>query len=182
LTQANKRRLESLKQRRAEREAHEYNTMAELAKSVSKLTCIVQVKTGEDGKMFGSVTAGTVADQLKHQFDISLDKRKIQIEHPIRALGEHEVELRLHQEVATILKVRVESITPLPTPAEAPVSEPGKEDRHERRGRRGEATHREGAVKAEAGEKKPSTARGEKAARTDRPARPPKSAKAEKAE
>src|SRR6202142_855310 len=87
LSGANKRRIEALKQRRGEREAHEFNTMSELAKGVTKLVCVVQVKTGEDGKMFGSVTAGTIADQLKHQFDISLDKRKIYLEHPIRTLG-----------------------------------------------------------------------------------------------
>src|SRR5512144_6784 len=75
LTGANKRRLEVLRQRRAEREAHDLNSMMELAKSISKLIAIIQVKTGEDGKMFGSVTAGTIADALKTQFDISLDKR-----------------------------------------------------------------------------------------------------------
>src|SRR5262245_38280892 len=91
LTHANKRRIEVLKQRRAEREAHEFNTMSELAKGVAKLVCVVQVKTGEDGKMFGSVTPGAIADQLKHQFDISLDKRKIHIEHPLRTLGDHEI-------------------------------------------------------------------------------------------
>src|SRR5579885_3481370 len=92
VTQANKRRLEALKQRRAEREAHEFNTMSELAKGVTKLICIIKVKTGEDGKMFGSVTTGMIADELKHQFDISLDKRKIHLEHPIKTLGEHEVD------------------------------------------------------------------------------------------
>src|SRR5437764_14383875 len=96
LTQANKRRLEVLRQRRAEREAHELNTMTEMAKSLQKLICVVAVKTGEDGKMFGTVTSGMIADQLKNQLDVSLDKRKIHLEHPIRTLGEHEVELRLH--------------------------------------------------------------------------------------
>ena len=62
LTGANRRRLESLKQRRGEREANELNTMTELAKSLSKLTAVVAVKTGDDGKMFGSVTAGAIAD------------------------------------------------------------------------------------------------------------------------
>src|SRR3954465_6683511 len=69
VTGANKRRLESLKQRRAEREAHEFNTMSELAKSVSKLIAVVTVKTGEDGRLFGTVTSGMIADQLKTQFD-----------------------------------------------------------------------------------------------------------------
>src|SRR5213080_581769 len=99
LTGANKRRIESLKQRRAEREAHELNTMTELSKSISKLICVVTVKTGEDGKMFGAVTPGMIADQLKTQFDITLDKKKIHLARPVRAVGEHDVELRLHADV-----------------------------------------------------------------------------------
>lgn len=114
VTRANKRQIEALRKRRAEREAHELNSMTELAKSVSKLICVVKVKTGDDGRMFGSVTAGTIADELHNQFEISLDKRKIHIETPIKTLGDHEVELHLHPEVNATLKVRVESSTPLP--------------------------------------------------------------------
>src|SRR5713226_4383643 len=72
VTAVNKRRLEVLKQRRGEREAHELNTMSELAKSLSKLICVITVKTGDDGKMFGAVTTGMIADQLKTQFDVTL--------------------------------------------------------------------------------------------------------------
>jgi len=166
VTGANKRRLESLKQRRAEREAHELNSMTELSKSISKLLCVIAVKTGEDGKMFGTVTAGMIADQLKTQFEITLDKKKIHLEQPIRALGEHEVELRLHADVTTSLKVRVDSSNPLPVPAEVPAADAKKEDvRTEKRGRRPFA----GAEKAaapEAGDKKARPAKpskGEKA-------------------
>ena len=120
LTAANKRRIEALRQRRAEREAHELNTMTELSKSLSKLICLITVKTGEDGKMFGTVTSGMIADQLKTQFDVTLDKKKIHLEHPIRALGDHEIELRLHQDVATTLKVRVESTHPAARAASPP--------------------------------------------------------------
>jgi len=118
LTAANKRRLEVLRQRRAEREAHDLNAMTELAKSLSKMVLILAVKTGEDGKMFGSVTAGTIADELKHKFEVALDKRKIHLEHPIRTLGDHEVELRLHSQVVTTLKVQINSTTPPPKPVE----------------------------------------------------------------
>jgi large subunit ribosomal protein L9 len=138
----NKRRLEVLRQRRAEREAHEFNTMSELAKSITKLVCIVKVKTGDDGKMFGSVTSGTIADELKHQFEITLDKRKIHLDHPIKNLGEHDLDLRLHPEVRAMLKVRVESLTPLPQPAEVPEAKPGEKGtapRTEKRSRRPEA-------------------------------------------
>jgi len=140
LTGANKRRIEVLRQRRAEREAHEFNSMSDLAKSISKLTCLVKVKTGDDGKMFGSVTNGTIADELKHQFDIALEKKKIHLEQPIRLVGEYEIELRLHAEVITTLKVKVESTTPVTPVAEATDTRGAKEgpQRTEKRTRRPE--------------------------------------------
>jgi large subunit ribosomal protein L9 len=116
LTATNKRRIEALRQRRAEREAHELNTMTELAASLSKIVLKIVVKTGADGKMFGSVTAGTIADELKHQCDVTLDKRKIHVEHAIRALGEHEIELNLHPDVKARLKIIIESATPAELP------------------------------------------------------------------
>jgi len=137
LSQGNKRRLEALRQRRAEREAHEFNTMSELSKGLAKLVCVLKVKAGEDGKMFGAVTSGMIADELKHQFDVSLDKRKIHLDHPIKTLGEYEVELHLHAEVKGTLKVRVESTTP--TAAAAAVEAPATEaPKTEKRGKRTE--------------------------------------------
>ncbi len=183
LTGANKRRLEVLKQRRAEREAHELNTMTELGKSISKLICLITVKTGEDGKMFGTVTSGMIADQLKTQFEISLDKRKIHLEQPIRALGDHDIELRLHPDVTSTLKVRVQSSTPLPEPAVAPAPAPAEgkkeEPKTEKRGRRPEtAGEKPGArpgAKAEAGER-----RGRPEGRPGKPARPDKGPRTQK--
>jgi large subunit ribosomal protein L9 len=194
LTQANKRQIEVLRQRRAEREAHEFNTMSELAKGVAKLICVIKVKAGEDGKMFGSVTAGTIADELKHQFDISLDRRKIHLEHPIRALGDHEVELHLHAEVKGTLKVRVESLTPIvaPAPGAAPAdarSEEGRRLRTEKRGygrRDAEGDKAEKPATAEAkskGEKHGEKhAKAEKAEATETKPKGEKSIKPEKAE
>jgi len=140
LTGANKRRLEALRQRRAEREAHELNSMTELGRSLEKLVLQLKVKTGDDGKMFGTVTTGMIADELKHQFDISLDKRKIHIEEPIKTLGEHEVEMHLHADVKSTLKLQVESSNPLPPPEEVkPEAKP--EERTEKRGRRPYGSH-----------------------------------------
>jgi large subunit ribosomal protein L9 len=175
LTSTNKRRLEVLRQRRAEREAHELNTTTELAKSLSKLICVLTVKTGEDGKMFGTVTSGMIADQLKTQFDVSLDKRKIHLEHPIRALGEQEVELHLHQDVKATLKVRVESSTPLPEAAAAPAEARREEQpRTEKRGRRPERAPEkaEGAEKKAAPAKAEKPAKGDKAVKGEKPAKP----------
>ena len=139
VTSANKRRLESLRQRRAEREASDLNTMTDLSKSLQKLVAIIKVKTGDDGKMFGTVTNGMIADELKHQFDVTLDKKKVHLELPIRTLGEHEVALHLHADVKATLKIRVESQNPLPAPTAAPAPEVRKDDgRPDRRARRNE--------------------------------------------
>lgn len=179
LTQANKRQIEALKKRRGEREAHELNTMTELAKGVSKLICVVKVKTGDDGKMFGSVTSGTIADELKNQFDIALDKKKIHIEKPIKTLGEHEIELRLHQDVQATLKVRVESLTPLSpealaaaTGAPAPAEDAPKTESRAKRAR---------TERTEKGEKAEKIEKGEKEHKTEKPEKKGKAVKAEKA-
>ena len=141
LSGGNKRRLEALRQRRAEREAHEFNTMSELSKGLGKLVCVLKVKAGEDGKMFGAVTAGMIADELKHQFDVSLDKRKIHLDHPIKQLGEYEVELHLHADVKGTLKVRVENIVAhAPVEATAPADAKAEAPKTEKRGRRTETT------------------------------------------
>jgi len=167
LTSANKRQIEALRRRRAEREAHEFNTMSELARGISKLTAVIKVKTGEDGKMFGAVTSGTIADELKHQFDITLEKRKIHLEHPIKTLGEHDVELRLHAEVHSTLKVRVESANPLPKAPEAEKPGSGREGREggyrtEKRGRRPEPKAEAAPAKTD----KPAPAAKEKGGKT----------------
>jgi large subunit ribosomal protein L9 len=143
LTGANKRRIEALQKRRGEREAHEYNSMSDLAKSVAKLTATLKVKTGDDGKLFGSVTAAMISDELKSHFDIHLDRKKIHLEHPIRTLGQHEVQLHLHGEINATLKVVVESLTKLSdavvqapaTPAEG--RDAGRDADSDRRGRKG---------------------------------------------
>jgi large subunit ribosomal protein L9 len=193
LTSANKRRIEALKSRRAEREAHEFNTMTELSKSISKLIAVLQVKTGDDGKMFGAVTAGMVADQLKTQFDIALDKKKIYLEHPIKTLGEHEIELRLHSEVRATLKVRVESSTPVEAPTDARTGQGQDPARTESRGHKRADRVREDQPPAEgaAGEKSqrpdrkpraPRPEKSEKAGKVEKTEKPAKSEKAEKAE
>ena len=168
VSSGNKRRLEVLRQRRAEREAHEFNTMSELAKGLNKLTCLVKVKTGDDGKMFGSVTSGTIADELKHQFDITLDKKKIHLDHPIRTTGDHEIELRLHPEVKATLKVKVESITPAAAPSATPETRPGERGEAQRTEKRGRRPAPEGKVEAKPeGEAKPAS-KGKRPEKTDR--------------
>ena len=186
LTQANKRQIEALKKRRVDREAKELHTMTELATTLSKLTLVVHVKTGEDGKMFGSVTAGTIADELRHQYDAQLDKRKINLAHPIKTLGEHEVPLHLHHDVDCTLKVKVESSTPLSPEVQAALAaqkasaakqEAGKEEGRPARGG-GKGDRREKGEGRKTGERAEKPGKGEKAEKAGKSDKADKKSKA----
>ncbi len=181
LTMANKKQIEALQKRRVDREAKELHTMSELASTLSKLTLVIKVKTGEDGKMFGSVTAGTITDELNHQYDAHMEKRKIHLAHPIKTLGDHEVPLHLHHDVNCTLKVKIESSTPLSPEAQAALAAQnapatakagdkeapkGREGREARGGKGDRAPKGEG--RAAAGEAK-KTDRPEKAEKSDKP-------------
>ncbi len=133
LSQGNKRRLETLRQRRAEREQHELSSMSELGRSLSKVTLTIGVKTGEDGRMFGSVTAGTIADALQTQLEVALDKKKIHLAKPLHSLGEHAIELRLHPEVRVELKIVIKSTNPAPEPAAETAAEAPKTEKRSAR-------------------------------------------------
>jgi large subunit ribosomal protein L9 len=169
LTAVNKRRLEVLRERRSHRESRELSTMTELGQALGKLTLVIHAKTGDDGRLFGSVTSGTIADELKNQYEATVDKRKIHLVHPIKNVGDYEIELHLHPKVETTLKVRIESTTPLTPPPQAPPAPESREQQRARQAGKPEGKREPGkaaARKEEAGEK------------TERKSRPSKSAKA----
>jgi len=78
-----------------------------LSLRLKKLTVTVYAKTGEGGRLFGSVTNSDIAQQLKREAGIDIDKRKIAIDPPIKSLGPHEVAVELHAEVKETLRVVV---------------------------------------------------------------------------
>ena len=92
----------------ARRDHREKEAATILARDIVKLTATIRRKSGEGGSLYGSVTAIDIADYLvTHKIDI--DKRKIQLEEPIKTIGEYEVPIRLHREVTVPIKVVVEA-------------------------------------------------------------------------
>lgn len=81
----------------------------ELKEKLSKLTLKIEVKAGENGKIFGGVTAKEIAEQLEKQYKISIDKRKIELKETIKNLGATIVEIKLFEGVVGTLKVNVVS-------------------------------------------------------------------------
>tara|TARA_B100000959_G_scaffold256457_2_gene289676 strand:+ start:266 stop:784 length:519 start_codon:yes stop_codon:yes gene_type:complete len=105
----NKRTIDALKARRVEREAVELGHMKDLYESLKSLRLHIKMKTGEGGKMFGAVTSGMICDELKNQFDVELEKKRVHLPKPIKEVGEFDIKLDLHAEIETELKVFVES-------------------------------------------------------------------------
>ena len=67
----------------------------------------ISAKAGETGKLFGSITSRDIAELLKEEKDINLDRKKILLKEPLRSLGEHEIKVRPYPEVEATLKVNV---------------------------------------------------------------------------
>ena len=107
---ADDRMVEQIKQkeeavrRRAEKALSEAR---ETAARLKKLTVTIYAKTGEAGRLFGSVTNADIATQLKREAGLDVDKRKIEVDPPIKSLGPHEVTVQLHTEVSETLRVVV---------------------------------------------------------------------------
>ena len=93
-----------LEDRRKEKEKE---TAVELAAKLNALLIEVKTKTGEGGRLFGSVTSKEIADALKKQHGVEVDKRKLELKEPIKALGNYEVHVKVHPDVIATLKVHV---------------------------------------------------------------------------
>jgi large subunit ribosomal protein L9 len=98
--------LEHLAQ--ARRDRRDRDAAGLIAKEIARLTISVRQKAGEGGSLYGSVTAIDIAEGLAAH-KIEVDKRKIQLDEPIKTIGEYQVPIRLHKEVTVPIKVIVEA-------------------------------------------------------------------------
>lgn len=106
-TDKNKNELKLQKQHEDKLAAERLAQAKELAVKLDGLTIEVSMKAGENGKVFGSVASKEIAEQAFRQHGLTLDKKKIVLEEPIRSFGMHEVSIKLHPEVTGKLHVKV---------------------------------------------------------------------------
>jgi large subunit ribosomal protein L9 len=105
-TDANRKIVEQERQAHLRKEAVLKTESEDLAKLLSGAAITIARKAGENGQLFGSVTAADIADALTAQ-KFNIDRRKIHLEEPIRALGEYKIPVRLHREVTAEVAVSV---------------------------------------------------------------------------
>ena len=137
LNASNKKHVDALKKRRAEREQQELSGAQDVAKKLEKTSLAFAVKTGEGGKMFGAITANDIHDKLVAS-GIEIDKRKIHLFNPVKTLGKHEVKIKLHADVTVDLPFDVVSENPIEPAAteEKPAEKTEKGARPDRRPRK----------------------------------------------
>jgi large subunit ribosomal protein L9 len=96
------------RQEQAERAAREQEERAqETAALLSKTVLTIQHQAGEDGRLFGSVTAKEIADAIKQARGLNIDRRKIRLEEPIRELGTHMIEIEMEGDAVATVKTMV---------------------------------------------------------------------------
>jgi large subunit ribosomal protein L9 len=105
-TDANKKIVEQERQAHLRKEVILKTEAEDLAKLLAAITISIPRKAGENGQLFGSVTAGDIADALEAQ-KFSIDRRKIQLDEAIRALGDYKIAIRLQREVSAEVAVSV---------------------------------------------------------------------------
>ncbi|MEQ1861778.1 MAG: 50S ribosomal protein L9 [Chthoniobacteraceae bacterium] len=129
-TKLNLSRLNTLKTKRAEREAQELNDAQEFARRINKIKVTIELETGGTGKAFGAITAADLADRLKAELggNIEIDRHKIVLDQPIKASGEFEIPVKVHHDVTAKFALTVKAKS-APAPAAPAEGEGGEEKR-----------------------------------------------------
>ena len=102
------RSVEQRKASEAKRASTEEQAARALADRLTAAPVVLTAKVGDQGRLYGSITSADIAEQLSAQLGQPIDRRKIELENPIRQLGSHEVTIRLHRAVSAVVKVDVQ--------------------------------------------------------------------------
>ena len=105
-TSGNLRAIEQEKKKWAQLAQAEKSVAQKAADSIKGVKLTIQKRVGDHGQLFGSVTANEIADALEAK-GVQVEKRRIELDHPIKTLGVHDVEVRLHREVTAHIQVEV---------------------------------------------------------------------------
>ncbi len=106
-TPGNMKALEAQKRKNDQLEQEEKEEAMDLKDTLADLTVELKAKSGEAGRLFGSITSKQIAETLQKDYGYKIDKRKIELDQPIRALGYTTIPVKLHPDVSGSIKVHV---------------------------------------------------------------------------
>jgi large subunit ribosomal protein L9 len=105
-TKANVRRMEAERAAQGRRDAETLSEARQRAASIEGVSLTFTARAGQEGKLFGSITSADIAEKLAEQ-GVTIDRRQIELDEPIKSLGVHSVPIRLHPQVQPEVKVWV---------------------------------------------------------------------------
>ncbi|NLC63318.1 MAG: 50S ribosomal protein L9 [Thermoanaerobacterales bacterium] len=106
-TEGGIKQVEQQKQAEEKKKKKERELALNMAEKLSKAQIVLNVRAGEQGKLFGSITSKDISQALKKQYKINVDKRKIELAEPIKSIGEYDVMIKLAPEIDTKLRLKV---------------------------------------------------------------------------
>ncbi|MFL2825919.1 MAG: 50S ribosomal protein L9 [Opitutales bacterium] len=118
VNQGNRKQIESLKIAKEKRIAEEIEASKSLAEKIEQMNISIAVKTGDNGKMFGSVTSADILTRLAEE-SIELEKKQLNVTQPIKDLGSHKIQVKLSSEIEATFNLEIVSENPIIAESEA---------------------------------------------------------------
>ena len=112
VNQGNRKQIESLKIAKEKRIAEELEASKSLAEKIGQVSISIAVKTGDNGKMFGSVTSTDILARLEEE-GIQLEKKQLNVAQPIKDLGSHKIQVKLNSEIEATFNLEIVSENPI---------------------------------------------------------------------
>jgi large subunit ribosomal protein L9 len=106
-TKGAEKEITAIRKARKSREIHSLDDAKAARDSLESKTVVVTAKAGDSGRLFGAVTTADIADAVKAAGAPAIDRRKVEVAHPIKSTGDYSVKVRLHAEVSATVTVRV---------------------------------------------------------------------------
>ena len=107
-TRGGEKQIDSIKNARSARAVHDLDAAKQIKASLEGSAVEVPVRAGEGGRLFGAVTVADIADAINKKVGgTSVDKRKVMVGNPIKSLGEHQVTVKVHDELDATVKLNV---------------------------------------------------------------------------
>jgi len=121
VNQGNRKQIESLKIAKEKRIAEELEASKSLAEKIGQVSISIAVKTGDNGKMFGSVTSTDILARLEEE-GIQLEKKQLNVAQPIKDLGSQKIQVKLNSEIEATFNLEIVSENPIIAESEAEAS------------------------------------------------------------
>ncbi|NLJ73863.1 MAG: 50S ribosomal protein L9 [Firmicutes bacterium] len=106
-TSGNLRKIEHEKKAEAKKAERELREAQAVGAKIKGKTLEIEARVGDAGKLFGSITTQEIADHLRRNFAVEIDRRKIELKEPIKSLGSYPVQVKIHPQVHVSLTVKV---------------------------------------------------------------------------